>query len=150
MSEGTQGLERFMRRCIELARKARQQGNTPVGSVVVLDGEIMGEGMEQLPTSLVLTGYAEALACQHAVEKTGSRFLREATLYSTAEPCFMCSYIIRQAEIGKVVYAIETPLIGGATSAFPILATIELNAWKPAVLAIGGLLAREVLQIRRA
>ena len=80
MSEGTPGPERFMRRCIELARNAEQQRNTPVGSVVVLDGEIVGEGMEQLPTSLVLTGHAEALACQHAVEKSGSRFLRGATL----------------------------------------------------------------------
>ena len=106
--------------------------------------------METLPTSLLLTGHAEALACQHAVEKTWSRFLRGATLYSTAEPCFMCSYIIRQAEIAKVVYSIETPLIGGATSAFPVLTTVELNAWKPVVLAIGGVLSEEVLQIRRA
>lgn len=150
MSEDHRGHERFMRRCIELARKAKQQGNTPVGSVVVLDGEIIGEGIEQLPTSLLLIGHAETLACQNAVEKAGSRFLRGAILYSTAEPCFMCSYVIRQAGIAQVVYAIETPLIGGATSAFPVLTTIELNAWKPAVLAIGGVLAEEVLQLRRA
>lgn len=80
-----------MSRCIELAREAKQRGNTPVGSVVVLDGEITGEGMEQLPTSLQLTGHAEALACQHIVEKTGSRFLLGAMLYRTAEPCFMSS-----------------------------------------------------------
>jgi tRNA(adenine34) deaminase len=150
VSEDTQGHERFMRRCIELAREAKQQDNTPVGSGVVLVGEITGEGMEQLPTSLLLTGHAEALACQHAVEKTGSRFLRGATLYSTAEPCFVCSYIIRQAEISNVICAIETPLIGGAASAFPVLTNIELNAWKPAVFAIGGVLAEEVLQFRRA
>ncbi len=122
----------------------------PVGSVVVLDGEIIGEGIEQLPASLLLTGNAETLACQHAVEKMRSRFLQGATLYSTAEPCFMCSYVIRQAEISKVVYAIETPLIGGATSAFSVLTTIELNEWKPPVLAIGGVLAEEVRQLRRA
>ena len=116
MSEGTQGHEHSMRRCIELARETKQQGYTPVGSVVVLDGEITSEGIKQLPASLLLTGHAEARAYQYAVETTGSRFLRGATFYSTAEPCFMCSYIIRQAEIPKVVYAIETPLIGGATS----------------------------------
>jgi tRNA(adenine34) deaminase len=60
-----------MRRCIELARLARQQGNTLVGSVVVLDGQIIGEGIEQLPAGLLLTGHAEVLACQQAVEKTG-------------------------------------------------------------------------------
>jgi tRNA(adenine34) deaminase len=60
LSKGAQGHEYFKRRCIELAREAKQQGNTPVGSVVVLDGEITGEGMEQLPTSLLLTGHADA------------------------------------------------------------------------------------------
>lgn len=150
MSEDIRGNERFMRPCIELAHEAKQQGDTPVGSVVVLDGKITGEGMEQQPTSLLLTGHAEVLSYQHAVEKTGSRLLRGATLYSTAEPCLMCSYVIRQLEIAKVASAIETPLIGGATSAFPILTNIELNAWKPVVLAIGGVLAEEVLQIRRA
>lgn len=150
MSYGTREDERFMRRCIELAREAKRQGNTPVGSVVVLDGKIIGEGMEQLPANLHLTGHAEALACQNATETLGSRFVRGATIYSTAEPCFMCSYIIRQAEIARVIYAVETPLIGGATSVFPVLTSIQLNAWKPAVPTIGGVLAKEVLQLRRA
>lgn len=149
MKDGIHEHECFMRRCIELAREAKQKGNTPVGSVVVRDGEIIGEGTEQLPTGLLLAGHAEALACQHAVERTRSRFLRGATLYSTAEPCFMCSYMIRQAEVARVVYAIETPVIGGATSAFPVLTTDYLNAWKPAVLASGGFLKEEVLQVRR-
>ena len=140
--------ERHMRRCIELARLAKQQGNTPVGSVVVLDGRIIGEGIEQLPAGLLLTGHAEVLACQEAVKKTGRRFLRGATLYSTAEPCLMCSYVIRQAEIAEVVYAVATPLIGGATSEHPVLTASSLTGWKPAVLVRGGLLADECRQIR--
>ncbi|MEX0641411.1 MAG: nucleoside deaminase [Pirellulales bacterium] len=135
--------ECYLRRCIELAHLAKQQGNTPVGSVVVLDGQLIGEGIEQLPAGQLLTGHAEVLACQQAVEKTGSRLLRGATLYSTAEPCFMCSYVIRQAEIGEVVYAIATPRIGGATSEFPILTTSSLLGWKPAVRVVGGVLANE-------
>ena len=126
--------ERHMRRCIELARLAKQQGDTPVGSVVVLDGRIIGEGIEQLPADLLLTGHAEVLACQQAVEKTGRRFLGGATLYSAAEPCFMCSYVIRQAEIAEVVHAAVTPLIGGATSEHSVLTTSSLTGWRPAVL----------------
>lgn len=103
--------ERYLRRCIELAHLARQQGNTPVGSVVILDGQLIGEGIEQLSASQLLTGHAEVLACQQAVEKTGSRILCGATLYSTAEPCFMCLYVIRQAEIAEIVYAVATPRI---------------------------------------
>jgi tRNA(adenine34) deaminase len=140
--------ESHMRRCIELARLAKQQGNTPVGSVVVLDGQIIGEGIEQLPAGLVLTGHAEVLACQQAAERRGSRILRGAILFSTAEPCFMCSYVIRQAEIAEVVFAVPTALIGGATSDYPILTTSSLAIWKPPVLVSGGLLAGECRQIR--
>ena len=59
--------ERFMRRCLELAAEARNQGNTPVGSVVVLDGAIIGQGIETLPTGPSITGHAETLACQAAI-----------------------------------------------------------------------------------
>ena len=58
--------EHFMRRCLALATVARDQGNTPVGSVVALDGAIIGEGIETLPTGSSLTGHAETLACQAA------------------------------------------------------------------------------------
>mgnify|MGYP002777270344 CR=1 FL=1 len=149
MSECTQSHEHFMRRCVELAHQAKREGNTPVGSVVVLDDTIIGEGIERLPNSLQLTGHAEALACQLAVENSKSRILRGATLYSTAEPCFMCSFIIRQAEISRVVYAMKTPLIGGATSEFPVLTTDKLNAWKPAILVLGQVLAEEIVNLRR-
>ena len=87
--------ERFMRRCLELAAEARNRGNTPVGSVVVLDGAIIGEGIEALPTGPSITGHAETLACQAAIDATGRRDLAGAVLYTTAEPCFMCGYTIR-------------------------------------------------------
>jgi tRNA(adenine34) deaminase len=132
-----------MRRCIELAHLAKLQGNTAVGSVVVLDGQLIGEGIEQLPAGQLLTGHAEIIACQQAVERIGSRILHGATLYSTAEPCFMCSYVIRQAEFDEVVYAAATPKIGGATSEFPILTATSLNRWKPAVRVVAGVLANE-------
>ena len=70
--------ERFMRRCLELATVARQQGNTSVGSVVVLDGEIIGEGIEALPVGTSITGHAETLACQAALDATGRRDLAGA------------------------------------------------------------------------
>jgi tRNA(adenine34) deaminase len=135
--------EEFMRRCIQLARHAKVQGNTAVGSVVVFDGKIVGEGVEQLPAGNILTGHAEVLACQQAIETLKVRRLEKATLYTTAEPCFMCSYVIRQCRIAKVVYGTETAMIGGVTSSFPILTTLGLNAWKPAPQVIGGVLAEE-------
>jgi tRNA(adenine34) deaminase len=135
--------EEFMRRCIQLALLAKKQENTAVGSVVVLCGNIVAEGVEQLPAGNILTGHAELLACQQAIETLKVRSLERAILYSTAEPCFMCSYVIRQCRIEQVVYGTETPMIGGITSSFPILTALGLNSWKPAPQVIGGVLAEE-------
>lgn len=132
--------ERFMSRCIELARIAKSRNNTPVGSIVVIDGEIIGEGIEELPSGNNLTGHAEVLACQSAVEGTGSRSLVGAILYTTAEPCFMCSYVIRQCGILLVVYGIETPEIGGITSSHPILTDVSLTGLKQPPVVLGGIL----------
>ena len=132
--------EHFMRRCLELAVAARSRGNTPVGSVVVLGGEIVREASETLAMGTSATGHAEVLACQAALDRTGRRDLAGAVLYTTAEPCFMCSYIIRQLRVALVVYGVETPLIGGVTSDHPILTDPGLDPWRPAPIVVGGVL----------
>ena len=140
--------ERFMGRCLELARIARQGNNAPVGSVVVIDGSIVGEGIETLPSGTNITGHAEVIACQSAVEHTGSKLLDRATLYTTAEPCFMCSYVIRQCGIALVVYSLETPSVGGITSAHPILTDERLPDWKSPPRVLGGVLQDECELLR--
>ena len=136
----TPGHEHFMRRCLELAMIARSGGNTPVGSVVVLDGEIIGEAGEALPAGTSVTGHAEVLACQAALDRAGRGDLAGAVLYTTAEPCFMCSYVIRQLRVALVVYGVETPLVGGITSGHPILTDPALDRWRPAPAVVGGVL----------
>jgi tRNA(adenine34) deaminase len=138
----------FMRRCIELAKIASRRGNTPVGSVVVINGEIVGEGIEELPRGNSVTGHAEVFACQRAVDKTGSRRLLGATLYSTAEPCFMCSYVIRQCEVALVVYGLDTADIGGVTSVLPILVDESLASWMPAPQIVRGVLRDECERLK--
>lgn len=140
--------ERFMRRCLDLATEARCGGNTPVGSVVVLDGEIIGEASETLPKGSSIAGHAEILACQSALDATGRRDLAGAVLYTTAEPCFMCAYAIRQLRIGLVVYGIETPVIGGVTSTHPILIDHTLDAWRQAPAVVGGVLRAECERLK--
>jgi len=142
------GHERFMRRCLDLAVMARDRGDTPVGSVVVLDGVIIGEGAETLPTGSSISGHAEILACQSALGATGRRDLAGAVLYTTAEPCFMCAYAIRQLRIDRVIYGIETPVIGGATSVHPILTDPALNDWRQAPAVIGGVMREECENLR--
>ena len=140
--------ERYMRRCIEPAGIAQSQDNTPVGSVVVINGEIVGEGIEELPRGPNITGHAEVVACQDAVNRTGSNSLSEAALYTTAEPCFMCSYVIRHCRIALVVYGVGTPDIGGITSSHPILTDAALSDWSPAPRVLGGVLQRECQSLR--
>jgi len=142
--------ERYMRRCIELAHIAYSRNNTPVGSVIVVGGKIVGEGVEELPTGTSITGHAEAISCQEAINTTGNKLLADATLYTTAEPCFMCSYIIRQCRIALVVYGVETPHIGGITSSLPVLIDASLSAWAPAPRVLAGVLIDECEKLKLA
>ena len=140
MSPPMPGHERFMCRCLELAAVARSGGNTPVGGVVVLDGQVIGEASEALPAGRSVTGHAEVIACQAALDRAGRGDLAGAALYTTAEPCFMCSYVIRQLRVALVVHGVDTPLIGGITSAHPILTDPALDRWRPAPVVVGGVL----------
>jgi tRNA(adenine34) deaminase len=141
--------EHFMRRCLELASMARDQGNTPVGSVVVFDGAIIGEGIETLPVGTAITGHAETLACQAALDARGRKDLAGAVLYTTAEPCFMCGHVVRQLRIGLVVYGKETPVIGAVTSIHPILTDPALDDWRPVPAVVGGVLREECERLKR-
>ena len=141
--------EPYMRRCIELAQQAKLQGNTPVGSIVVLNDDIIGEGVEGLPAGNNITSHAEILACQAAGIRMGNRKLTGSTLYTVAEPCFMCSYVIRECDISRVVFGLETPVIGGITSAHPIL-TDPFSTWSPPPEIRRGVLRSECLQLRHS
>lgn len=140
--------EHIMLRCIELATVARSYGNTPVGSIVVIDGVIVSEGIETLPIGSNITGHAELIACQNAMNHTGQHDLRGAILYSTSEPCFMCSYVIREARISELVYGIDTPNIGGVTSGHPILIDTKILGWNPPPKIVKGILWKECQEMR--
>ena len=118
-----------MRRCFELAEGAQAKGNTPVGSLVVRGGEILSEAAEEVPNGLDPTAHAEVLAIRRACQALGTTDLSGCTLYSTAEPCWLCSYAVRQTKIARVVYGRASPPVGGATSAYPALLTTTVPAW---------------------
>ncbi|SIO05907.1 nucleoside deaminase [Chitinophaga niabensis] len=121
----------FMRRCMELAEIARQRGDSPVGSVLVLDGQIIAEGIEGGKTHRDITYHAEIEAIRQATEKLSSQDLSACTMYTTHEPCIMCSYVIRHTRISSVVMAITTGDIGGSSSAYPLLKDITIKKWGP-------------------
>lgn len=129
-----------MRRCLELALNARASGNTPVGAVVVMEGEVIAEAEEEVPTGLDPTAHAEVLAIRRACQALGTLDLSNTTLYTTAEPCWLCSYAVRQANLARVVYGRTSPPVGGVTSTYPILLTTDVPSWGKPPEVLGGVL----------
>jgi tRNA(adenine34) deaminase len=96
-----------MRRAMEIARSASaQNGGVPIGCVIVRDGEIVGEGANEVEQRSDPTAHAEIVAIRRAAERIGPD-LRGATLYSTLQPCGMCTMALIWAHVGRVVYGAE-------------------------------------------
>lgn len=116
-----------MRRALELARTGGEQGEVPVGAVVVVDGEIVGEGFNA-PISLHdPTAHAEIRAMRAAAERLGNYRLSGATLYVTLEPCAMCAGAMMHARIGRVVFGAPDPKTGACGSVIDLFAEDKLN-----------------------
>lgn len=129
---------KFMRRAIWLAETARERGDTPVGSVVVRDGRIIGEGIESVQTDEDLTAHAEVRAVQEACRTLNTLDLSGCILFTTVEPCCMCSFILRCARISRVVIGRAAPHIGGVSSKYPLLADPTIPGWaSPPSIVIG-------------
>ena len=96
--------EAYMRRALELAAQAAEQGDVPVGCVIVRDGEIGGEGRNRREENGDATAHAELEAIRDACRRLGSWRLHRCTMYVTLEPCPMCAGGIINARIGTVRY----------------------------------------------
>lgn len=100
--------ERFMRRAIELARQGeRRPGAAPIGCVIVHEGRIVAEAHNETEARHDPTAHAEILAIRRAGEALGTIELRGAVLYSTLQPCGMCSMASIWARIGRIVFGAE-------------------------------------------
>ena len=99
----------FMRQALELARRAQSEGEVPIGAVVVLDGEIVGEGWNRPIAAADPTAHAEIQAMRAAARKTGNYRLTGATLYVTLEPCDMCVGAMFHARVARTVFGAADP-----------------------------------------
>jgi tRNA(adenine34) deaminase len=103
----------YLRRAIQLAREAERNGNLPIGALVCLDGEVVGQGRNSIWRPAVdLTRHAEMEALRSVPERLWSRS-REMTLFTTLEPCLMCAGAILLHQIGRLVFG-ATDAYGGA------------------------------------
>ena len=141
--------EAYMWRCIALAREAKARGDVPVGSLVARGGVVIAEVSERLPTGGDIVGHAEVLAVREACFALGTLDLSGCALYTTAEPCFMCAYAIREAGVRLVVFGTATAGVGGVTSSHPILTDATITNWREPPEVIQGILLEACLALRR-
>ena len=121
--------EKYMQGCIELANIALSAGDPPVGAILVYGDKIIGKGIESGRSTRDITNHAEILAVRDAVHNGHSELLGQAILYTTHEPCIMCSYVIRQSKIPRIVFGVAVSEAGGYTSEFAILKTDKIGKW---------------------
>ena len=98
-----------MRRALELARQAQEEGEVPIGAVVTLDGEIVGEGWNRPIAAHDPTAHAEIQAMRAAATRLSNYRLTGAELYVTLEPCDMCVGAMFHARIARAVYGAQDP-----------------------------------------
>ena len=109
--------EQLMRFALNRAREAWQRGEVPVGAIVLIDGEIAGEGFNQPIATHDPTAHAEIVAMRQAAARAGNYRLTGATMYVTIEPCQMCVGAMIHARIGRLVYGAPEPKAGAIESA---------------------------------
>jgi len=120
------------------ARAAAEQGEVPVGAVVVLGERVLGSGGNRTITACDPTAHAEVVALRAAAQTVCNYRILGATLYVTVEPCAMCAGAIIQARILRVVYGCDDPKGGAARSCFQVFDHPALNH---SVEVTGGILA---------
>lgn len=135
-----------MRRALELARFAANQGEVPVGAVVVKQGRIIGEGHNRPRELHDPTAHAEIIAMRAAATALGNERLDGCDLYVTLEPCAMCAGAIAHARIARLYYGAEDAK-GGAVAHGPRLFSQPTIHHRPEVFdMIGGTEAARLLQ----
>jgi len=141
----------MMQRCIRLSATAAQCGELPFAALVCRGDDIVTEATNQVVHDGDITRHAELVAVSEAQKILQRRDLSDCTLYTTVEPCAMCSYAIRETRIGRVVFSIKSPIMGGI-SKWNVLRDAEISRALPEVFGsvpevIAGLARREAEKV---
>jgi tRNA(adenine34) deaminase len=134
--------EYFMRQAIAEAQKAFEEGEVPVGAVVVVNNQIIAKAHNQTERLRDVTAHAEMLAITAASEYLGSKYLNNCTLYVTLEPCPMCAGALSWSKLGKIVFAAADVKKG--------FSLIENSLLHPKTIVEKGVLATECQELLQA
>lgn len=141
----------FMAEAIRLSKEAVVHGNEPFGSVLVKEGRVVYSNENQIHTRHDPTFHGEMGLIRRFCEETGITDLRDYTLYSNCEPCFMCSGAMVWVKLGRLVYGasnIQLESIFGDRGSNCSKIVFENSGWKPEVTA--GVLADEAFDVLKA
>lgn len=130
--------EYFMQQAIRLAIDAAENGEVPVGAVVVVNNTIIGKSHNQTEQLQDVTAHAEMLAISAAANYLGSKYLKDCTIYVTLEPCVMCAGALAWSLIKRVVYGAKDEKRGGVAL---------LKKQRPSTEVVGGVLEDECAQL---
>lgn len=137
--------EPYMRQALDLARRARDQGDVPVGALVVdVDGKVVAEGWNAREKEGDPTAHAEMVALRGATTRQGQWRLTGHTVVVTLEPCVMCAGALSLARVDRVVYGARDPRAGAMGSIYEIHADARLNHQ---VTLVSGVLESECAEI---
>lgn len=134
----------YMNIALELARKAAEAGEVPVGALVVKEDEIISQAFNMREANTSPSAHAEFLAIDEASRKLGKWRLSDCTVYVTLEPCVMCAGLMHQARIKKCVFGAKDPKAGAVASLYKIHEDKRLNH---NFEVVGGILEDECAKI---
>lgn len=129
----------FMKMALKEAQTAYEQGEVPVGAVIVCQNQVIAKGHNLTEKLTDVTAHAEIICLTAASEALGSKYLTDCTLYVTLEPCTMCAGALAWAQLGKIVY--------GASDEKRGFARLKPRVLHPRTVIIKGVLEDECGQL---
>lgn len=134
--------EHYMKLALQEAQKAFDQGEVPVGAVLVLKDQILAKAHNQVELLCDSTAHSEIIVLTSAYQYLGSKYVPEATLYVTLEPCLMCAGALYWSKIGRIVY-------GASDDKNGYRCHCSQNPFHPKTDIQQGLLANECAQLMK-
>ena len=131
--------EYYMKLALQEARQAADEGEIPVGALIVCKDHILARTHNLTETLHDVTAHAEMQAITAAAETLGGKYLTDCTLYVTLEPCVMCAGALGWSQISRIVYGAEDPRRG--------FSRIAPGALHPKTQVVSGVMAEEALQL---
>ena len=135
--------EYYMKQALKEATKAYDEGEVPIGAIIVMNEKIIARGYNQVEKLTDSTAHAEIIALTTAFNYLGSKYVPEATLYVTIEPCLMCCGALYWSKIAKIVYGADDEKNGYKKN------TSNNNPFHPKTEIVNGILKEECAQLMK-